>query len=98
MKKGRDRYDVLVFRLGRLAVKRSFQVQGLGGQLLLAAGRGCLLTAAQVGGVAMPIDAKNERVAQWYQGYGAIPPQDAQASLLLPLATIERALKAAGHP
>lgn len=97
MKKGLGRYDVPVFRLGRLGVDRSVQGQGLGGQLLLAAGRRCLVAAAQVGGVAMLIDAKNERVAQWYAGYGAIQMPDARNSLLLPLTTVERALKVAGH-
>lgn len=95
--KGLGRYDVPVFRLGRLAVDRSVQGQGLGGQLLLAAGRRCLMAATQVGGVAMLIDAKNERIAQWYTGYGAIQLLDARNSLLLPLATVERALKASGH-
>ncbi len=42
------------------------------------------------------IDAKNERVAGWYAGYGAVPLLDAPLSLLLPLATIEAALKKAG--
>jgi len=70
------------------------QGQGLGGQLLLAAGRRCLL--AEVGGVVLVIDAKNERVAGWYASYGAVQLLDALLSLLLPLATIERALKKAG--
>jgi hypothetical protein len=39
------------------------------------------------------IDAKNERVAGWYASYGAVPLLDAPLSLLLPLATIEAALK-----
>jgi GNAT superfamily N-acetyltransferase len=90
------RYDVPVFRLGRLAVDRKRQGQGLGGQLLLAAGRRCLLAAAEVGGVALLIDAKNERVANWYASYGALALSDAPLSLLLPLATIQAALKSAG--
>jgi hypothetical protein len=68
---------------------------GLGGQLLLAAGRRCLLASAEVGGVALLIDAKNERVARWYASYGAVPLEDAPLTLLLPLATVEAALKAA---
>jgi GNAT superfamily N-acetyltransferase len=95
VKKGLARYDVPVFRLGRLAVDRTVQCQGLGGQLLLAAGRRCLLAAADVGGVALLIDAKNERVAGWYEAYGALPLPDAPRSLLLPLATVEAALRAA---
>ncbi|MCB0242268.1 MAG: GNAT family N-acetyltransferase, partial [Anaerolineae bacterium] len=37
IKRGLARYDVPVFRLGRLAVDLSMQRKGLGGQLLLAA-------------------------------------------------------------
>ena len=61
IRKGLARHDVPVFRLGRLAVDRTVQGKGLGGQLILAAGRRCLLAAAEVGGVAMLIDAKNQR-------------------------------------
>jgi hypothetical protein len=68
--------------------------QGLGGQLLLAAGRRRLLAAAEVGGVVLVIDAKNESVAGWYASYGAVPLLDAPLALLLPLATVEGALKA----
>jgi hypothetical protein len=32
---------------------------------LLAAGRRCLLVSVEVGGVALLIDAKNEKVAGW---------------------------------
>ena len=96
VKRGLARHEVPVFRLARLAVDRPVQGHGLGGQLLLAAGRRCLQVAAQVGGVALLIDAKNERVAQWYAGYGAIPLEDAPLSLLLPFKTIYAALAAAG--
>jgi GNAT superfamily N-acetyltransferase len=94
--RGLARHDVPAFRLARLAVDRSVQGKGLGGQLLLAAGRRCLLAAAEVGGVALLIDAKNEKVARWYAGYGAMPLLDEPLSLLLPLKTIELALKACG--
>ncbi len=93
---GLARYDVPAFRLARLAVDRRVQGQGLGGQLLLAAGRRCLLVSAEVGGVALLIDAKNERVAAWYAGYGAIPLLDGPLSLMLPLRTVEAALRDAG--
>jgi hypothetical protein len=43
------------------------------------------------------IDAKNERVARWYASYGAVPLLDQPFSLLLPLATIEAALRATGN-
>lgn len=94
--RGLARHDVPAFRLARLAVDRRFQGQGLGGQLLLAAGRRCLLASLEVGGVALLIDAKNEKVAGWYASYGALPLLDAPLSLLLPLKTIESALRACG--
>ena len=95
VKRGLARHEVPVFRLGRLAVDKSAQGQGLGGQLLLAAGRRCLYVAAEAGGVALLIDAKNERVAKWYACYGAVPLLDEPQSLLLPFKTIHSALAAA---
>ncbi len=96
LRRGLARHKVPGFRLARLAVDRRFQGQGIGGQLLLAAGRRCLWAAAEVGGVVLVIDAKNKGVAGWYAGYGAVPLLDAPLSLLLPLATIEAALRKAG--
>ncbi len=96
VRRGLARHDVPCFRLARLAVDRRVQRQGLGGQLLLAAGRRCLRAAEEVGGVALLIDAKNDAVAGWYASYGAVPLADAPLTLLLPLATVESALKAAG--
>jgi GNAT superfamily N-acetyltransferase len=96
VRRGLARYDLPTFRLARLAVDLKVQGQGLGGQLLLSAGKRCLLASAEVGGVAMLIDAKNARVAAWYASYGALPLLDAPLSLLLPLTTVEAALKAVG--
>ncbi len=95
IRRGLARHDVPAFRLARLAVDLRAQGQGLDGQLLLSAGRRCLLASAEVGGVAMLIDAKNATAAVWYGSYGALPLLDAPLSLLLPLATVEAALKAA---
>ena len=96
VRRGLARHDVPGFRLARLAVDRRWQGQGIGGQLLLAAGRRCLQAAAEVGGVVLVIDAKNDRVARWYASYGAAPLLDAPLTLLLPLATMEAALKRTG--
>jgi GNAT superfamily N-acetyltransferase len=90
------RHDVPGFRLARLAVDRKFQGQGIGAQLLFAAGRRCLWASTKVGGVVLVIDAKNERVAGWYATYGAMPLLDAPLTMVLPLATIEAVLKKAG--
>lgn len=96
VRRGLARYDVPGFRLGRLAVDHTAQGRGLGGQLLLAAGRRCLLAAAEVGGVVLVIDAKNDRAAGWYTSYSAVPLLDAPLTLLLPLVTVQAALTAAG--
>lgn len=94
VKRGLARHDIPVFRLGRLAIDKSMQRNGLGGQLLLSAGRRSLHASQEVGGVALLIDAKNEGIAQWYASYGALPLLDTPLSLLLPMATIQQALEA----
>ncbi len=96
IKRGLARHEVPVFRLARLAVDRSMQGRGLGGQLLLAAGRRCLRASTQVGGVALLIDAKHEQAARWYAGFGALPLPDQPLKLLLPFTTIHAALAASG--
>jgi GNAT superfamily N-acetyltransferase len=95
-RRGLARHDVPGFRLARIAVHRGVQGQGLGGQLLLAAGRRCLAVAAEVGGTILIIDAKSDRAAAWYATYGAVPLLDAERTLVLPLATLEAALNNAG--
>ncbi len=87
------RYEVPVFRLGRLAVSVAMQGKGLGGDLLLAAGERALAVAQAVGGVALAIDAKDERAADWYERFGALPLLDDPLKLVLPLETIAAALK-----
>ena len=89
------RYDVPVFRLGRLAVSRHVQGQGLGADLLFAAGERALAVASAVGGVALAIDAKDERAAKWYARFGAVSLLDDPLKLVLPLETIESAIKQA---
>jgi GNAT superfamily N-acetyltransferase len=89
------RYDVPVFRLGRLAVDRSMHGQGLGGELLLAAGARALAVAAEVGGVALVIDAKDEKAARWYKRFGALPLLDDPLKLILPLNVVAAAITAA---
>lgn len=95
--RGLGRYEIPAFRLGRLAVDRAVQGLGLGGQLLLSAGARCLSVAAQIGGVALIIDAKDERAARWYEAYGALRLLDDPLILILSLSTIARALETKGY-
>jgi GNAT superfamily N-acetyltransferase len=91
------RYEVPVFRLGRLAIERSAQGHGLGGDLLLAAGERALAVAAEVGGVALAIDAKDEQAARWYKRFGALPLLDDPLKLILPLAVVAEAIAIGGR-
>ena len=92
-RKGLARYDVPVFRLGRLAVAKTVQGRGLGGALLLRAAHRCIRVAEDIGGVALLIDAKNDRAARWYRSYGALALEDAPLTLVLPLAVAAGAIK-----
>jgi GNAT superfamily N-acetyltransferase len=96
LRRGLARHEVPGYRLARIATHIDMQGQGLGGQLLAAAARRCILAAAEVGGVILIIDAKNDRVAQWYTSYGAAPLQDAARTLVLSLATFAQELKTLG--
>jgi GNAT superfamily N-acetyltransferase len=91
--KNLGRYEVPVFRLGRLAVSRALQGRGLGADLLLAAGERAIAVAREVGGVALAIDAKDDRVVAWYERFGALRLIDEPLKLLLPLDTIRSALR-----
>ena len=90
------RYDVPVFRLGRLAIDRSAQGHGLGADLLLAAGERALAVSVQIGGVALAIDAKDEKAARWYERFGALTLLDDPLKLILPLGLIANAITATG--
>jgi GNAT superfamily N-acetyltransferase len=75
------------FRLARIATDVRWQSQGFGGQLLVAAARRCLRAAAEVGGVVLIIDAKNDRAARWYANYGAVPLRNKPLMLVMALAS-----------
>jgi GNAT superfamily N-acetyltransferase len=85
------RYEVPVFRLGRLAVALSARGIGLGSELFLSAGERALRVASEVGGVALAIDAKDAAAATWYKRFGAVHLLDDPLKLVLPLATIAAA-------
>jgi GNAT superfamily N-acetyltransferase len=80
----------------RLATHVSLQGQGLGGQLLLAAGRRCLRVAAEVGGVMLIIDAKSERAAAWYTGNGAVRLADTPQTLVMGFSALSALLREVG--
>jgi GNAT superfamily N-acetyltransferase len=85
--RGLGRYEIPVYRLGRLAVDRGVQGRGLGATLLWRAVARCLAVVQEAGGVALLIDAKSDRAVSWYESLGAIRLLDASHSLVLPFAT-----------
>ncbi|NLS08008.1 GNAT family N-acetyltransferase [Rhizobium sp. P32RR-XVIII] len=95
---GGGRHPIGGFRLGRLAVSRSFQGWGLGGELLIAAARRCIQVSSQVGGSLLLIDAKDERAADWYKSYGALEIPKAPLSLVLPYSVFIDVMEQAGKP
>jgi GNAT superfamily N-acetyltransferase len=97
VRRGLARHDVPGFRLARIATDLRCQNQGLGGQLLAAAARRCLRAAAEVGGVVLIIDAKNDRAARWYRSYDAVPLSNKPLTLVMSLVTFATALEAAGQ-
>ena len=54
-----------------------------------------LAVAAEVGGVALAIDAKGESAARWYERFGALPLLDDPLKLVLPLSVVADAIKTA---
>lgn len=96
LSRGLAHHDVSGYKLARLAVELPVAGQGLGGQLLAAAALRCLRIADEVGGTLLIIDAKNERAAGWYAGYGAQPLVERPHTLVLPLATFAADLGARG--
>lgn len=93
MTKGLARHEVSGFKLARLATDLSVAGHGLGGQLLAAAALRCLRLAGEGGGILLIIDAKSERAASWYAGYGAESLLDQPLTLIMPLATFATELR-----
>lgn len=85
------RYPVPILRIGRLAVDRRAQGQGLGQDLLAFALHLALDFADRVGLWAVVVDAKHEMAAAWYQRLGFVATQDDALCLFLPVATLRAA-------
>jgi predicted N-acetyltransferase YhbS len=82
------RYPVPVARLGRLAVDRAWQQQGVGQALLAHAFKLIVVLSEQIGIYAAVVDAKHERAKAYYHQLGFIPCQDRTLTLYLPVATL----------
>ncbi|QTR51612.1 GNAT family N-acetyltransferase [Candidatus Thiothrix anitrata] len=63
-------FPIPVARLVRLAVDQKLQGQGVGEFLFISALQQCYKLSKEIGMVAVVVDAKHERAAQFYQRYG----------------------------
>jgi hypothetical protein len=84
------RYEVPVFRLGRLVLALSPKAVASVGSFCLPPVRGHF--SSKSGGLALAIDAKDERAAAWYEWFGALRLLGDPLKLILPLTTIADAL------
>lgn len=83
-------YPVPMMRIGRLAVDKRFQGQGVGRDLLAFALRLALDFSERVGLYAVVVDAKDERAATFYRRLGFRPTLDDGLRLYLPLSVLRQ--------
>jgi GNAT superfamily N-acetyltransferase len=88
--KGLPRIDIPVILLGRLAVDRSAQGQGLGALLLIDALRRVSHIADQVGIRAVEVDALDESARQFYLKFGFVALRDDPLHLFLSMQVIRK--------
>ena len=83
-------YPVPAAVLGRLAVDRRYQGQGLGETLLLDAIYRVVRASATIAVYAVIVDAKNERGRTFYERYGFRAFAGLPRRLFLPLETVQK--------
>lgn len=88
--KGLPRIDLPVVLIGRLAVDRSTQGQGMGEHLLIDALRRAEYLANKVGIRAVEVHAINAAARKFYERYGFLSLQDDPQHLFLPIHVIRK--------
>lgn len=87
---GLPRLDIPVVLLGRLAVDKSVQGQGLGAFLLIDALRRAVHISDQIGIRAVEVDAIDQSARTFYLKYGFVPLRDDEFHLFLPIRVIRK--------
>jgi len=87
--------EVSGVRLGRLAVAKAFQRQGLGKMLLVAAMGKFLEIFNEAGGIGLFVDAKDHEAKSYYEQFGFLSLPSNEFALFLPVKTIQAALELA---
>jgi GNAT superfamily N-acetyltransferase len=85
------RYRIPCFRMGRLATRCDCRGEGIGKLLLGCAVERCLRARAEVAAFALIVDAKDERVRDFYLHFGFTAFASKPLSLYLPLGRSELA-------
>ena len=84
--------DVSGVRLGRLAVAKERQRQGIGKTLLAAAMGKFMEIFNTAGGIGLFVDAKDQEAKRYYEQFGFVPLPSNELELFLPVKTIQEAL------
>lgn len=86
-------YPIPAALLGRLAVDRSCQGQGLGKYLLFNAFHRILQAAETLAVYALIVDAKNDKARAFYEHYGFLRFPNTSSRLFIPVETLRQAAK-----
>ena len=86
------RYPVPVALLGRLAVDKSYQGQGLGAVLIADALQRIALASQVMAVYAVVVDALNESAAKFYRQFGFIQLPSQPLKLFLPMDTVAKSV------
>ena len=84
--------DVSGIRLGRLAVAKEYQRQGIGKTLLIAAMGKFIEIFNSAGGIGLFVDAKDQDAKRYYEQFGFVSLPSNELELFLPVRTIQDAL------
>ena len=78
--------------IGKMAIDREYQGNGLGKELLMNAFLRILKASEDIGTIAIIVDPKDEMAKRFYMKYGFLPLIDSER-LFLPMETIKEAFK-----
>ena len=82
--------QIPAMRLGRLAVARARQREGLGKVLLVEAIYKVAAVASAAGGIGLFVDAKDQAAADFYSHFGFEPTPTEPLTLFMPMDTVRR--------
>lgn len=85
--------DIPFLLLGRLAVDRAYQGQGYGDTLIIHAFNTTIDAAEKIGILGMIVDAKDDKAASFYEGFGFKRIQGTDNRLVLSLSAMKEAVK-----